>query len=56
MGFSTVSLGWNLGFALWHLVGGLIKHECKEACRLAFCKGNKIHFADEVKRLENLLL
>ena len=54
--FSTVSLGWNSEFALWCLVRVLINCECKEAYPLAFCKDDKLHFADLVKYLENLLL
>ena len=44
--FLTVSLGWNLEFALWRLVAGLINYECKEAYHLAFRKDNKFHFTN----------
>ena len=41
------SLSWmDSEFALWRLVGGLINHECKEACRFAFYKVDKFRLAD----------
>ena len=44
--FSTVSLGWNLEFALWRLVGGLINYECKEAYKKKSMKNFSRQFSE----------